>query len=693
MPQRNNTLPTEQAYLAYSNENLKTRIDNYNTVRKDSSTFSNNTWVGLATSIATSNLASKYAVNCLNLVSNYSYIESPLGMTLVSRHKQGDINITDWYGVTGGEFSFEAETDQIANIELSDSDFRQIDRGIFKILRNKDTLNTVFYWLNNIGVWEKRQPYSNYYNENGSVNTQKDTLQEYSFKGDIFNFVVWKNILYICSGKEEFRSSRGKINGLMKWDGVTWDSIDTGNAGKLKLPNTYVDRAIFDNDPNIVDYPGKNYQYNDDRKFNPSLLQIYKDRIAISGSDVNGLQVKLSEWNNPDNFVDNVLGFTTKPLTSADSARPSSFIIPNGSDKINSLNIFNDVLYIGTNKTFYQYQLVQQNIGGNVQFQLDALQTNNTTNAGTINQQSVITNQNKLYFISDYQTIPEFSGFQIENTTLGGKPYATYSKFSTIIDDTMSKLDFSKATIGVYADKLLIGCKTQNNSLNNNLTLLVTPFLVATNKIDWSYVILDYIQPTVFFQNNRGCYFLNSDDGEMYKITPSKLGVEVRSFDNETRESVVTTEIPSSVWQTGWTGYDARKVTATSVKQLEEFIISGHFASGTKLVVTLIGEAGCGESVDGLYKSFSHIFESSSEAEGIGNSIDALIHRDINNRNGAKYYIQRFKFNYGADLIKYKKLSVKIAIENSNYFLIEEFYGVVTSIENGVNDVTRVVFG
>lgn len=688
-----NQLPTENQFQSQLNSGIKERIDNFNNNRKESTTFTNNLWLGLATSIAPSTLPSKYCVNCLNVTANYSYIESPLGYTVVGNHTLGDLsNANQWKGLVAGEFSFELETGQDVNLELSDDDYRQVDKGLFKIIKNKDTGQTVFYWLNSQGKWEKKQPYSNYYNVDGSLNTLKDSLQEYDFVGDTFNFVVWKNTLYICSGKESFRSSRGKVNGLMKWDGITWDSIDTGDAGSLKQLPGYIDTSIYDNDPTVTTYFGKFYQYNDDgRKFNPSLVQIYKDRLIIAGSNVNDLQAKLSEWNNPDNFVDNVLGFSNKPLTTADSARPSSFIIPNGSDKINSLNVFNDVVYIGTNKSFYQYQLVQQNIGGNVQFQLDALQTNNTTNSGSINQRAVVTNQNRLYFISDYQTVPEFSGFQIESSALGGKPYAVYSKYSSVIDDTMSKLDFSKATIGVYSDKLLIGCKLQNIDSDNNLTLLATPFVVAANKIDWSYIILDYIQPTDFFQNNRGCYFMNSLDGELYKITPAKLGVESRTYDNEKKEQFLQTSIPYSMWQTGWTGYDPKKIAATSIKKLQEFVVSGYFSSGTKIYVTLITNMDCnGESTESE-KTFMHTFtDESNPTLNSGLSIDNIVDRNINYRNGAKYYIQKFRFPYGANLVKYKKLSVKVVIEDSSYFMLEEFYGVAVEAEGNLNEVSVV---
>lgn len=682
MSYHNQTPSTDIYFQNNQTSKQKANIDNYNNKPKTSSTFSRSQWIGLATSIAPSSIADGYGINCLNVTPNYSYLESPLGYTVTGNHQQGDLgNSNDWKGLLCGEFIFELETAQDINLELSDSDFRQVDKGLFKILKNKETGNTVFYWLNNRGVWEKKQPYADYYLESGQVNN--NPVQEYNFKGDNFTFVIWKNTLYLCSGKEEFRSSRGKLNGLMKWDGITWNSIDTGKAGSLKQLPDYIDKTIYNNDPNVTIYAGQYYQYNDDsRTYNPSLIQIYKDRLIIAGSSVNPLQAKLSEWNNPDNFVDNVLGFTNKPLTTADSARPSSFIIPNGSDKINSINIFNDVVYLGTNKSFYQYQLVQQNIGGNVQFQLDALQTNNTTNSGSIAQKAVISSQNRLYFISDYQTVPEFSAFQIENSTLGGKPYAVYNRYSSIIDDTMSKLDFSKACIGSYSDKLLIGCKTQNTDIENNITILATPFQSANNKIDWSYVILDYIQPIDFFQNNRGCFFVNSIDGELYKITNSQLGVEYRTIDNETGDQILQTSLPYSIWQTGWTGYDPKKVTATSIKQLQEMVISGYFANNTKMTITLIANSECGE----LEKSFTLTFVDEQE-EVISNN---LFDSNINYRYGAKYYIVKKNFAYGKDMIKYKKLSVKIVIENSRYFLLEQFYGVVTEVESGINDVEKV---
>lgn len=677
------------------NKGQKARIDNYNNQSKISSTFSNNQWLGLASSIAPSAIPNKYAVNCLNVNSNYSYIESPLGYTLAGNHIGGDLdNFEDWQGLIAGEFDFEQYTGENAELELSNSQYRQIDKGLFKIIKNKTTNTTVFYWLNKEGHWEKKQPYKNYYLETGQVNTLKDTLEEYNFIGSNFNYIVWKNTLYICSGEEQFRSSRGKLNGLMKWDGVNWDSIDTGMAGSLKQNTNYIDQQIFDNDPNSTNYNGQFYQYNDsDFVYNPSLIQIYKDRLIIAGAKSNRLQVKLSEWNNPDNFVDNVLGYTNKPLTTADSARPSSFIIPNGSNQINSLNIFNDQVYIGTNKAFYIYQLVQQNIGGNVQFQLDALQTNNITNSGSINQRSVINHQNQLYFISDYQTIPEFSSFK----STSNKTAPIYYKNSSIIDSTMNNLDFSDATLGIYSDKILIGCKSQDISEFNNITILATPFVQSEVNTEWSFVLLDYIQPTHFFQNNRGCYFLNSLDGELYKITASKLGVESKNKDSQ-GQNLLSTQIPYSVWQTGWTGYDLKKHTATSTKKLEEFVISGYFSSGTKLFITLILDKDSSNydvnaNTGNVEKTFLHEFKDDTEDkkyDTLWQSNENIVDVDIKYRNNAKYYVARFNFAHGINNVQYKKLSVRLVVEDSRYFMIEQFYGVVKDVEANNNDVLEV---
>ncbi len=646
--------------------------------------FGQSTWLGFMRSVSPSQLPVGYGTLAVNVYPNGTYYEKSLGYVEVGRHVAGEIALNSYIGLVAGEIVVES----INNIQNPVS--KQSEQGLFKLIRSKENGETTFFVLGNDGFWKSAQPFADYWktDQTGVSIPNKNASTPYTFKGSKFSFVVWKNTLYLCSGEEDFIGSNGKASGLMKWDGVQWDSIDCGKAGFLN--NDYVNKSAFNGNIDIVD---QSYRlYDSTKEFNPSLICLFKERLFIAGSINNPIQVKMSEWNNPDNFVDNVLGLQTAPLTSKDTARASSFILTTGADRINSINVFNDTIYIGTNKAFFVYTLVQQNIGNNVQFQLDAITQNNYTLAGSVNSYSTVAFQNKLYFLSDFHVIPELSNFEM-TASGSSRPSASYQKISSSIDDFMYKVDLSNSCIGVYGDRVLIGCKYGSTDLSNNITIMASPFAIDNNRISWGFTVLDYIQPNYFFQNNRGCYFTSDDSGRLFKIVPAKFGVEVQEQDSVGNPLPI--QYPASIFQTGWTGYDPAKDSSISKKRLNSLLLFGYFSQGTKINVTFIIESA--DDLESNKTTESKTITYTCNSEDIFNetdcSISQLMNVDIQRRYGAKYYPLHWNFSIGKDTITYKRISIRIDIEDSRYFLVENLVGIAEELSSDGNaGVTKPEF-
>lgn len=625
--------------------------------------FGDAQWFGQVTSYSPTQIPPGNGILCLNASPQGTYLESPLGYTFVGTHLKGQLALEQYEGLIAGEICQQGE--QGAN--------DNIDKNIFKIVRKKfpnadGVFETAFFVLGVDGNWRDFTPYADTYID-GELNPEPKI--RYNFRGEKFDYVVWKNILYICSGEEWFEGSNGS-SGLMRFDGQTWDSILTGKAGFPSNQPEFKNKSALDGDEN---YPPDFRLYDSTNEFNPSLLCLFQERLFISGAESNPLQVKMSEWNNPDNFVDNVLGMQTAPLTSKDTARASSFVVTSGCDKITSLTSFNNEIYVGTDKKVFIYNLNRQTIGENVVFQLESIIQNDYTPAGTVNQYSTVAFQNRLYFLSNYQVVPEFSAFTLSAAPGASKPYSSYEKLSGEIDSLMEKLDISEACIGVYGGSVLIGVNYNDPDGRNNMTIVSAPYLVNNNQVKWAFYILDYIKPTYFYQNNRGCYFTNKEDGELYKITPNRYGVEFR--DSEGYGEVT---YPISTWQSGWTGYNPLKDSSISRKVLDKFVVKGYFSEGTIITISMITEDTCDQKDQTpCFKTTSFEFECvKPDKVGCDKTLTEELTRDMRYREKAPYYTLNFDIPTSENKVTYTSLSYRIHLDNCRYFSIESVTGVST---------------
>ncbi len=639
--------------------------------------FGNAQWVGFGRSLPYTRMPEGYGILSLNNIPNYGYIEKPFGYRFVGNHLPGQFNSDDWFGLVCGEFCSSFSRSQEEDLEE--------DTGVFKIVKNKITGETQFWTLSQDGLWILTQPYEDYWiTQNGNITENVSPQKPYVFKGSQFSYATYKGALYICSGEENLAGSNGKANGLLRWDGQVWDSIDCGKSGFPKNLIKFRNKTAYDaNDPKLPPVDPNFRFYDSDADFNPSIVILYKERLLISGDLTNPIQVKLSEWNNPDNFVDNALGIQNTPLTTADGARASSFILPTDCEAITAMQNFNDSVYIATDKGWYIYNLVQQEAGDNLQFQLDSVIANNYSSAGSPSQYATAAFQNRLYFVADYHVIPEISNYELQFGSSNIRPVAAYRKLTNFIDDFMYNVDLTEACIGIYGDKILVGCNYGRTlGEGNNITIVCCPFNLSGKDITWGFTILDYLQPRFFFQNNRGCYFMDYNSGEVYKITPAQFGIQIPNINNEADKP--TAPNPISIWQTGWTGYDIAKDSSISEKVLNKLLIYGYFSENTKLRIRLISENGF-ESESDACGSREWVFEEECLKPDIPQNneigeLNQVLTPDINYLYRAPYYSFNFQFPVGENYIKYKSLSIIIEVLNSRYFRIENIVGLASQI-------------
>lgn len=602
---------------------------------------------------------------CLNALPGGNGLEKFSGYSTVGEHIER-IDLLQYEGLLAGELG---ETGG------------EVKATVFKLIRKVGTQNTEFWVLDSSdNVWKLQNPFDDYWIETTERDKKGNTIFKrndnpksvYNFVGDSFSYCVFKGCLYICSGKESLVGSNG-VGNLLKFDGYEWNSVLTGNAGFIKNQPEYFNASALDTA--TQEFKDKNFKlYDGTKPFNPSIVMVFKEKLFISGAISNPLQVKQSEWNNPDNFIDNVLGFQTAPLTSKDVARPSSFLVSGGINKINSMDVFNDSIYIGTDKGFYIYQLVNQNLQNGSFFQIDSIQENKFTPAGSVNQQSTIVAMNNLFFLSDYQIQPEFSSFELHIVGTSGKAYASYKKLSDEINNLFSNVDYANACIGTFLSMIMIGC----NYNGQRITIVANPYSDGQDT-KYGYFILDYITPSCFFNNRRGCYFTSTRDGNVYVITPNNHSIERKIA---TLGGTIVEETTTAVWQSLWDGYNPKTDNPNSQKTVSAMYIKGYFSKGTKVYITLIKNNKQDTQQIPNHRTFMYEFTEEdliSKDNSIIGLFDNLLYR-----YGARYHTKVFAFPQDKE-IYYQNLAYRIDIVNSNYWYLEEVFFGTTQQGNTVD--------
>lgn len=608
--------------------------------------------------------------------------KSPIGYESVGVYPAG-FNPDLYEGVLGGELC------------CDDNEEGCTQSNLFQILRNKVTGETEFLVLID-GEWQPRNPYADYWVPNPNYNSADpnstpnipatNPTDKYDFRGEKFDYALYKNTLYIVSGEEDFTGSHG-ASGLMKYDCGRWNSILTGNCGFIKNPQQYENTAAINPatgepyDPNyaLYDSPGE---------FNPSLLTVYQERLLISGAECNPLQVKVSEWYNPDNFVDNALGLQIAPLTTADSARPSSFVVTEGCDGITSLNNFNNSVYVGSQNSMYIYNLVRQDLGGGVSFELDSITENNYTTAGPVNQYSTVPFQNSLYYVSDSLAAPEFASFNLTSSTSGGNPASVYQRNSSDIEEFLKGLDFECAAAGVLGGKVLVSARCKDSSEEgNNIMIVGTPYS-QDGTVKYSYHVLDYVPARQIFQNRQGTYFVSHEDGRMYRFTDNYSGIQKVVY--EDGANVVKEFYPAATWQSGWTGFNPQDDRSFTKKKLIRAYVAGYFSEDSEVFLSFTPQTSCAPcGTCDETKTIKIDIEGSPSKDQCECECNLIATPKV--KNGTNYRVIPIVFPAGEEFI-YNMFSFRLDILNSRYFEVEYLSFLAVELENDASNIECVKF-
>jgi hypothetical protein len=323
------------------------------------------------------------------------------------------------------------------------------------------------------------------------------------------------------------------------------------------------------------------------------------------------------------------------------------------------MNVFDNDLYIGTNKSFYIHNKRAADLGGNSQFLTDIISENSYSPTGTIRQNATIVNHNRLYFLGEYQINSEFSAYQLSGNG-STKASAIYNKFSESIDKYLYKADFKDSCMGILQDKTIISFLDESGQ---RIVIVASEYTqsspTGSQSANWSYYTLDFIEPKQFFNEKKALYFIQHNDGKLYKFQNVEYGKSINVPD----QGIDTiTEFPTGIWNSVWTGYDKSKTSSLSKKQLDKIVIKGYFAKGTELEIDFfLRDPNDTKSIIITFDEDDQQLQNESILEGI---------EDINYRNNSPYYTRCIIFS-GDQNISYTSFSYRLNITNSRYYFIE----------------------
>lgn len=515
-----------------------------------------------------------YGSTYINVVPEYTHVSASTGIEAVGFFS--DINPLD------GNHT---------NLLCGRLEIRKKGNYFFTIVKDNSTGLSSFYYLKDDtatlssirGLWIKLNP------RMVNQTTKKYLDEDYLFKGDKFDWLQYKDLLIICSGKEDYFDNQGIRSGLMILDlqSFVWSSADCGKAAKVDLSdNNRIESIIVD--PN---------KYEDSLSpFNPSIIEEYQDFIHISGNSINPYQVKVSEKQNPRNFVFGVLDASITSLTPEDNRRASSYLLPK---PIVSLTKFADAIYVGTKDLFYRYAL---NPSPNNPVDIESITPDSMSNSGTVSNRAVKVFNGNLFFASDYQVIPELTTRALEyKTSAFGNSYSIATppqKLTYTQDELLKKCNIKNSTIGIYKDSIywsVAFCKEAEEDPTNNLTIVYKKIGDYTMFSRVDYIKANYFQEV----GNRGLLYSSATDGNVYIMREDINYIDNHSIDNINRTYDNYTPnplIPQRIIQTGLIGV-AKGDTFFSKKKLTHLFIEGGFSNNSTAIIEVYGiGSACGDS-------------------------------------------------------------------------------------------------
>ena len=627
--------------------------NNYKRANNRTYTFSVNKFAGFNSSLPQTELGSPYGSIAVNVIPNITHLEKAPGIEAIGYFR--DFNPT---------------YPQFENILCGYAEVRRRNDIYFTIIWDNDLKEGNFYTYESsqgrfpdlTKFWQRANPL---------LDSKDPSKGEYKFKSKNIDFTQYKNLLFFCSGEERFIDPDSKKEcGLLCYNMETgiWSGVNTGKAAKLDISS----------DSKSIDVSSQDAYLNKLEDFNPSLVETYKERLIISGAESNPYQVKSSEYLNPKNFVDNALGPLPVTLTLEDDLKTSTFFI---GERVTSLTVFGDNMYIGSPDRFFLYSLVPS--GANIS--LDRISPDYSSITGPVNNKSCKVFRGGFYFVSNNQIIPELNVRELEyKTALSGGIYTVAKapeKLTYFIDETLRFSNVENATVGIYKDSVLMSYNDKSQDDKNNKTLLFRK--IGDN---YCYSILDYIHANYFNEvGNKGLIFSSADDGNVYLIRDDNNFIDKHNLttvnpDGSFEKNPVDFH---SVFQTGITGI-AQNDSTLSAKRLDYLIIQGGFSGDSLMGVEIFrtgrpcqDETCCGGEIYSFKVSISDgCLQGCSDEESSCNESSSF-DLDLDYYKNIKYFKKIFRLPIGKEFsLGYNELYIKLSIANSAAFYISNIQGI-----------------
>jgi len=482
------------------------------------------TFGGYTDSISPTLLPNHLGTVAVNCIGQGSHLEKMMGAGYYGKH---DIDPQVLVGVRAGHFYGQDGDDIMFKI------CRKQNENRFYIMRNK-SMN----WLDvtptqGIGV-------SNEY-----------------------NYAVWRNKLFIVSGKEfKFGAKTGGVLVFNPREGEDmWETIETGQ----RVSNKY------SSDGNDGGSP-----------FFPITISFFEDRMYLGA----GTQVKFSEHSNPNNVVGSLdkpfLGLLDTPPVLQDLLKPSTFILNQNGDEIRAMLNANGFLWIITNKRFYAYKaltVLNSELPAGLLW-LDTLQEHKVS-TGVYSQQAVMHSDEVFEFLTTKNKpsvgtlLPTISNEILDNQ---------FGTRSGAIQETMRGVDWSRACMGSIGNgkaesiNFISGSKCGSH---NDITLM---YKIYDDMTVFSKV--PFIKASDWVMTDEGTFYLSSENGNLYKLNPDTNTVVDFLGGEETTESF------PMVYQTGRIGV-GKGDNIFSSKKVSYIYFVGASSEDTKLEFQL-----CNKDID-----------------------------------------------------------------------------------------------
>lgn len=561
----------ENKIINKQRDNFETLKQNIIEQRRELTFFGDNFFLSIDNNSLPQGSQGNFSI-ILNAIPSFNKLTSCWGYEKYGEHSDND----DIYN----------NSEQYKVIHISQVYTKQFDKTfpeIIKIVKNKSTKETFVYKINEDNIWEDISPLN-------------DKGNKYNFIGEEFTTTNWKNNFYIVSGKEKFETKQtqkvkdklGQIIGnqtvllsgsILRYSLASnqsiainnWSVIKTGTGGYLD--NIFMNTSIYNANGDIV--KDKLLLTSIGNDYNPSLIMSRGGRSYIAGALANDIQIKISEFDNLDNFVDNTLqGVNQAVLSSADSQRSSTFLASLQNDKITKLLDYNNKTLIGSETGWYQHDLTQGKTNAGAFTLYDQIQKIEQATIGPYNSRVVTPYAGGIMYLGMNNGVLSFCEI-IANYTDSGTSYYSFTNHSNKIQKILNVIDIENTTLTIKEDYFIISSKQKCN----NIPIQICGYKYRDKEgSNINFFLTDYLNIERAYTNVNGSYYGNSQDGNIYRITGNQDCISI----NNLKIDKPTAKIISLN-----TGYDKAKVSYNYYKTLNNQNISGVMHKDTDLELNI----------------------------------------------------------------------------------------------------------